>query len=251
MLMAHDEAGAGAPVLLLHAGVADRRMWRPQWDDLAERFRVVRCDLRGFGETPLPPGQFSHADDVAELLDHLDLARTSLVGSSYGGKVALEFAATYPDRVERLVLLCAAFDGLEPTAAAEAFDAREEELIEAGDLEGFVDLNVETWLGPEADERTKNLVRLMQGHALNVQIAAEEDLVPPEPVSPDVDPTRIDGPAVVVSGAHDMDHFRAIAAHLADTMPQARLVELAWAGHLPSLERPEEATALIIEALTN
>jgi 3-oxoadipate enol-lactonase len=247
--MAHDETGDGDPVLLLHSGVADRRMWQQQWDALAARFRVVRCDLRGYGDTPLPPERFANADDVVELLDHLDIERAALVGSSFGGRVALEVAATRPTRVERLVLLCPGFRGLEETAAAEAFEEQEEALSEAGDLDGFVELNVATWLGPEADDAAKDLVRVMVRHAEEVYIAAVSGSGEPELVAIDVDPARIDCPTVVVSGRQDMDHFQAIAAHLADTIPGARLIELEWAGHLPSLERPGETTDLIIEAL--
>ena len=250
MLIAHDDAGSGDPVLLLHAGVADRRVWQAQWDPLATRFRVIRCDLRGFGDTPIPPGRYSNVDDVVTLLDHLGVERTALVGSSFGGRVALEIAATHPDRVSRLVLLCSAFAGLDPTPDAAAFDEREEALVEADDLDGLVELNVATWLGPEADDAARDFVREMQRHAFEVQLAADAEPMQPEMVSVDVDPARIACPAVVVAGRHDMDHFQAIAAHLAETMPRARLVELTWAGHLPGLERPGETADLIIESLT-
>jgi 3-oxoadipate enol-lactonase len=250
MLLAHHEAGAGDPVLLLHAGVADRRMWQAQQDPLAARFRVVQCDMRGWGDTPLPPERFMNAADVVALLDHLGIDRVAIVGSSYGGLVAVEIAATHPDRIERLVLLCPGFRGLEPTADARAFDEREQTLAEAGDLDGLVELNVATWLGPDADESAHALVQTMQRHAFEVQLAADARPEQPEVVPVDVDPAKITCPTTVVSGRHDMDHFRAIAAHLATTIPNARLIELAWAGHLPSLERPKATTDLIIEALS-
>jgi 3-oxoadipate enol-lactonase len=250
MLLAHDEAGSGGPVLLLHAGVADRRMWQPQWEPLAERFRAVSCDMRGWGDTPLPAERFSNAEDVVALLDHLGIDRAAIVGSSYGGRVALEIAATYADRVGRLVLLCPAFRGLDPTADADAFDEREEALAEAGDVDGLVELNMATWLGPDADEPTRELLAEMQRHAFEVQLAADARPEQPELDSVDVDPTLIACPTTVVAGRHDMDLFQAIAAHLATTIPDARLIELDWAGHLPSLERPEETTRLIIDALS-
>ena len=62
--LAHDAEGDGPPLVLIHAGVCDRRMWEPQWRALSERFRTVRCDLRGFGDSPLPPESFNNADDV-------------------------------------------------------------------------------------------------------------------------------------------------------------------------------------------
>jgi pimeloyl-ACP methyl ester carboxylesterase len=246
--MAYDEAGSGEPLVLLHSGVCDRRMWQPQWESLSQSFRVVRPDLRGFGETPLPPGRFSFVGDVVELLDHLSIERACVVGSSLGGRVALELAVTVPERVKRLVLLCPAFQGLEPTPAAVAFDEAEDAFLEGGDVDGFVELNVSTWLGPEADERTRDQVRLMQRRALELQLAAEQGPEPPQLEYVEVDPAAISAPALVVSGRHDMDHFQAIADHLAETMPNARLLRLDWAGHLPSLERPEPVTELIAES---
>lgn len=72
-LLAYDDTGSGTPVVLLHAGIADRRMWREQVGPLAARHRVIALDLRGYGDSELPPTPFAHHDDVAGLLDALDL----------------------------------------------------------------------------------------------------------------------------------------------------------------------------------
>ena len=87
----------------------------------------------------------------------------------------------------------------------------------------------------------------MQRHAFDVQIAAED--VPYEPVRTDPDLTRITASTLLVTGAHDLPDFREIAVHLAGVLPRARHVELDWAGHLPSLERPEAVNALLLEFL--
>jgi pimeloyl-ACP methyl ester carboxylesterase len=154
MILAHDRLGAvGRPsVVLLHAGVADRRMWDPQWAALGARFDVVRADLRGFGESPLPAESYRSADDVVGLLDHLGIAQAALVGASYGGRVALDVASAHHDRVQRLVLLCPSVRGMRRAAALEQFSDSEDALIAAGDVAGAVALNVRTWLGPEASE---------------------------------------------------------------------------------------------------
>lgn len=248
--MTYDDAGSGPAVLLVHAGPADRRMWEPQWAALADRFRVIRCDLRGFGETPLPPERFSFAGDVVVLLDHLEVERAAVVGSSFGGKVALEVATVAPDRVSQLVLLCTAVRGVDPTAAFEAFDKREDALMEADDRDGFVELNVATWVGPEADDDARDLVRTMQRRSLDVQLAAEASGEAPEAEPVEVDPARIDIPTLLVSGGHDMDFFQQIAENLAVTMPNAEHLHLPWAGHLPNLERPAEVTQLLLAHLT-
>ncbi|GGQ28439.1 alpha/beta fold hydrolase [Streptomyces roseolilacinus] len=246
MTLAHDVSGDGPAVVLLHSSVCDRRMWDPQWPALADSgHRVVRCDFRGYGESPVADRPYGDAADVADLLDHLGVDRAVLVGASYGGRVALELAATRPDRVTGLALLCPAMPGHEPGAALRSFDEREEELFEAGDIAGAVELNVRTWLGPEADDEARERVRRMQRHAFEVQAAAEDFSLPGE----QVDLSRITAPCLVVSGAHDLPDFREIAATVARRVPGARHLELPWAGHLPNLERPAPTTDLLTRFL--
>ncbi len=242
-MLNHEVAGDGEPLLLLHSGVCDMRMWDPQWRACGAEHQVLRCDLRGYGGSPVPAERWVDADDVAELLDHLGIDRARVVGSSYGGRVALELAAGRPKRVTGLFLLCPAFRGLPLTPTAARFDAEETALLERGDISGAVELNVRTWLGPAADDATRERVHMMQRQAFEMQLAAGDV---PGPQMADVNPARIDVPAVVVSGGHDMDHFQAIARHLARTMPRGQLLELPSTGHLPSLERLGEITAALL-----
>jgi pimeloyl-ACP methyl ester carboxylesterase len=102
---------------------------------------------------------------------------------------------------------------------------------------------VATWVGPEASAATRDRVRLMQRHAFEVQLAAT-DVPPSHRTEPDLD--AITAPALLVAGAHDLTDFREIAATLADRLPGARHLELGWAGHLPSLERPDTVNQLLI-----
>jgi pimeloyl-ACP methyl ester carboxylesterase len=242
-MLSYDAAGSGPGLMLLHSTVCDRRMWDPQWPILANAgFRVVRCDFRGFGDTPVPQAPWNDAEDVLDLAGELGLGPVAVVGASYGGKVALEIAARWPRQVTALALVSAVMPGHEPSDALRGFGRREGELIEAGDVAGAVELNVDTWLGPAADEATRELVRLMQRHAFEVQMAAAEEYEPAE-VAVDLD--AITAPSLLVSGAMDLPDFPLIAAELAGLLPDARLVELPWAGHLPTLERPDEMTQLL------
>jgi 3-oxoadipate enol-lactonase len=243
VMLSHDVAGTGPALVLLHSTVCDRRMWDPQWPALADAgYRVVRCDFRGFGATPVPQGPHNDAEDVLALLDELGVGPVAVVGASGGGRVALEFAARWPQRVTALALLCAAMPGHEPTDALRDFWQREGELIDADDIAGAVELNVSTWLGPEASEATREQVRLMQRHAFEVQLAAPQEY---EPVKVAIDLGAITAASLVVSGTKDLPDFRLIAARLATLLPGARQVELPRAGHLPTLERPQEMSALL------
>jgi pimeloyl-ACP methyl ester carboxylesterase len=245
----HDDAGTGSPVVLLHAGVADRRMWADLLPQLSVSYRVLAPDLPGYGDAPMAPGPFSNVAEVVGFLDDLDVPSAAFVGASFGGRVALEVATAHPDRVERLVLLCPGLRGLEPTAAAAAFDAEEERLIEGGDVEGAVTLNVDTWLGPDADDAARDLLTRMQRQAFEVQLAADEWPDPPTMVHDEVDLAGIRVPTTVVLGAKDVDWLRTAARRVAADVPGADLVELGWAGHLPALERPAETAALVLDAL--
>ena len=178
---------------------------------------------------------------MLELLDALGIGRAALIASSYGGRVALEIAARWPDRVSALALLCTALPGHEPTADRHSFNEREEVLIEAGDIDGAVELIVDTWLGPDAGDAAREAVRQMQRHAFEVQLAAEEF----EPVTAEFDLAAIQAPCLILSGGHDMADFRQIAARLAGQLTDARHAELPWAGHLPSMERPAAVTDLL------
>ncbi|MEV0781235.1 alpha/beta fold hydrolase [Streptomyces sp. NPDC050433] len=246
-LLSHDVAGAGDTVVLLHSSVCDRRMWDPQWAVLLDAgFRVVRCDFRGYGETPVPDRPNNDADDVLALLDALDIDRAAVVGSSYGGRVAVEFAARWPGRVSALALLCAGSPFHEPTAELDAFDEEEETLIDADDLDGAVELNVRTWLSPEAGDEVREKVRGMQRHAYEVQLAAEEEF---DQVEEESDLSAIKARTLVVSGALDLDYFQQVAADLAVRLADTRHVHLPWGSHLPSLERPDETSALLRDFL--
>jgi 3-oxoadipate enol-lactonase len=234
MTLHHRDEGTGPVVVLLHAGVADLRMWDLPAAELARDHRVVRCDLRGFGGSALAPGaSYSDAEDVLALLDELGLDRFLLVGASYGGYVALQVASAVPEQVERLVLLAAAADLLEPDEGMRAVWQEEGRLVEAGDLAGATELNVRTWLGRDA---------------LEAQVAAGEDVDNRDlPVVPD----RLTMPTEVVVGLRDQAFFVDTGRELARRLPSAHLVELPWAGHLPTLERPEEGLRLLVASLAD
>ena len=247
MTLSHDVSGDGPALVLLHSSVCDRRMWDPQWPVLVDAgYRVVRCDFRGFGDSPVADRPYGDAADVTDLLEHLGIEQAALVGASYGGQVALEMAATRPHAVTALVLLGSAMPGHLPGPALRSFAEREDALFEAGDLAGAVELNVETWLGPEAGDETRDRVRGMQRHAFEVQSAAQEEFTPAEA---QVDLSQIKAPCLAVSGAHDLADFREIAARLPERIPGARHLELPWAGHLPGLERPGAVADLLTQFL--
>lgn len=248
-MLAFDDEGRGPAVLLLHSGITDRRMWRPQLPTLAASHRVLTPDLPGFGRTPPTDGGDDAPAAIVDLLDQGRIERAAVVGSSLGGRIALELVDRFPDRVGRLVLLAPAYRWIPASPDAVAFAAEEERLLREGAIDAAVDLNVSTWLGPEADPETVELTRSMLRNLYESRLATGRLLVSPFPESPEPDLPAIPVPTTVVSGALDLPHFRAVADHLVARIPDSTAVRLPWAAHLPSLERPGEMTRMLTRLL--
>jgi 3-oxoadipate enol-lactonase len=222
-------------IVLVHSGVCDARMW--------DGFDVpgLRHELRGFGQTPLPPsGSFSHAGDLIEALGGEPAA---MVGASYGGWVCLQVAAVRPELVTDLVLLGAPVPDHDWSEEMEDFARDEEGLLEQGDLRGAAILNADFWL--ESAE-PRDLVIEMQERAF--QLEAESEAEGQEPES--IDLTAITARTLVGVGELDKRDFHDIAERLAREIPQTESVVIPGAGHLPSLDRPEATASVICRFLS-
>ena len=137
--LAYEVTGAGPPVLLVHGFGLDMRMWDPQVEHLAGRFRVVRYDCRGFGASgPFDPAHgYTHAGDLLALLDHLSIGQAVLAGLSFGGRVVMQAALAAPARVRGLALLDAVLDGVSwDPESAEALDEASRQARARGMLAG-------------------------------------------------------------------------------------------------------------------
>jgi len=245
--LAVEVTGAGErAVVLVHAGIADMRMWEPLLPELPPDRRIVRYDMRGFGASVLPPGPVSNARDLIALLDALELDRVALVGASFGGRVALEVASNWPERVRGLALLGSALPGRDWSARFREYDAAEEGALERGDLDAAVELNLRMWVDGsrepgEVEPSVRELVADMQRRIYELQEGVDAELE-----SLDIDLRRIDAPTVVAVGEHDVEDFHAIARDLAASIPNAAgPAVVAGAAHLPALERPAEVARLI------
>ena len=246
--------GEGPDVLLLHAGIADSRMWEPLADRLvAAGYRTVAPDLQGFGQTPLEPGVVSNTADLLAVLDELGIERAAVVGASFGGRVALELALRAPQRVRALALLASGLDAFEWSDALDVFDAEETAALEREDVEDAVRANVRMWVtrrGRAADPAVVELVATMQRDAFAAQIGVDAEFEPNDP--PVAERLREIGvPALVLAGADDVEDFRRIGERLAAEMPNAEpLVVVEGAAHLPALERPDDVAAVLVPFLT-
>jgi pimeloyl-ACP methyl ester carboxylesterase len=144
---ADDSGGAGRPVVLLHPGVGDSRIWEPVLPALTASWRVIRYDARGFGRSPAPAVKFSLLADLITVLDHLGLDRVAIAGCSQGGGSALGLALEHPARVSALALLCPGIPGYPwpEQPDDDELDAEYERALTAGDVEALAGLMQHVW----------------------------------------------------------------------------------------------------------
>ena len=152
----------GPPLILTGSLGTELSMWDPQMPPLAERFRVLRYDLRGHGASEVPPGPYSFSDlghDLLALMDELEIERASLCGLSIGGMISMWLAAHAPERVERLVLFCTS------AYLGSAYAERAAAVRERG-LEPIADAVIERWFTPGFDPEVDGaLPPRARGHA--------------------------------------------------------------------------------------
>jgi pimeloyl-ACP methyl ester carboxylesterase len=245
-------------VLLVHAGICDSRMWEPQWATFPRAHRTIRCDLRGFGEMPMPPAPFSNARDLADLIESLDAGPAAVVGVSMGALVALDLTLGRPDLVSALVAVGATLPDHDWSAEVEEFDAAELAAFEAGDLDTAVELNLRMWVdGPrrrpeDVDPEVRAKVAAMQRRAFELQLGADDEIVD-EPLIPDLGDRlgEIGLPALVAVGELDCDDMLAISERLASEIPGARHEVLPGVAHVPSMERPADFDELVLDFLVS
>lgn len=229
--------------VLLHAGVADSRMYRQQLQTLAP---ARALDLPGFGQTQAGP---ETPDDRTFIRDHLPEAPATLIGTSHGGRLALELALESPERVAALVLVGPGLAGHEWSAEVRAFGAEEEAALERGDLDAAVEANVNLWLADDVDPEVRSLVADMQRNAFRLQ--ERHDFPPIPPLEPPASARlgEIGVPTLVVTGSEDVRDIHEIAEKLHAGIPGAERASIAGSGHLPSLERPDEFDRVVLSFL--
>jgi pimeloyl-ACP methyl ester carboxylesterase len=236
--------GDGVPILLLHGWALDRRVWLPQLEGLADRHRLIAIDRRGFGRSSAPPGLAAETGDVLTVMTALGIEKAVIAGMSQGGRIALRFAVTHPDRVAGLILQGAPLDGFAPAPRHE--DAIPLSSYAALAREGRLERMKELWRGhalmraatPEARARIDALVAAYQGR----------DLLNPGPDSvasltealEDVYP-----PALIVTGEHDTPWRQLVGDALAYGLPHSHRARIAGADHLCNLTHPQAYNDLV------
>jgi 3-oxoadipate enol-lactonase len=249
----YERAGSGFPVIFLHAGIADSRMWEPEVEAFAKHFDLIRPDQRGFGQSDLPATRWSAIADLLEIMDSLGLKPAHLVGCSMGGELAIDFALDHPERVSKLVLVGPSISGANFGKKYPDLWAPVKAADEAHDLAALNQAEMKLFLaGPKRsvdkiDKRLRDLFQDMNGKALlsDFDSAPNDDLDPPalERLG------EISAPALVVIGDEDVPPVQDAVDVLMQKLKGARKAVIHDAAHLPNLEHPEEFNRVVLDFL--
>ncbi|ANY08179.1 alpha/beta fold hydrolase [Pseudonocardia sp. HH130630-07] len=248
------DTGAGHPVVLLHGGVLDHRMWEPQITPLAQEYRVIAPDLRGHGRASTPVVPFRHGDDVAALLRALDLGPATLVGISLGAGTATDTALDHPDVVDSLVLSGAGSsvpDFRDPwtTELLADWAAAERNRDAARWLEIFLRIGI----GPyrevaDVDPTVTNAIRAIATDTLTRHVPDGSPVLPTPGDRPLERATTLRVPVRAVIGTLDSDDHIRMPREIAEAAG-GDVIEIPGAAHYPNLEQPEAFTATVLDFL--
>ncbi len=245
-----ESRGGGDPVLLLHSGLVDSRMFDAQMVSLADAgFRGVRFDFRGFGQSERPQGPYSDLDDTVAVLAALEIERAALVGSSKGGAVALGVATEHADRVRALILAGSGIPGYPDwSPRMRAIWDEVDDAVKAGELDRAHELDMSPWvltLGEPSDDLIRE-IGYENAHALT--IPEELETWPTEPLEPRLG--DVTAPTLVVVGDRDIPEMLAIADLLAERIPHAEgPVVIEGADHLVPTRRPTQFDRAMLDFL--
>ena len=257
----YEVAGSGHPLTLIHGMLLDRRSWDDQFDVFARQYKVLRYDMRGWGDSAQEQAEppFSPRQDLLSLLDSLHINTSYLLGLSGGGAVALDFTLEHPDKVDALILVSSGISGyqLRMTETIQAFIGQYYGALQQKDIASAVEATVRFWT--DGPRRTPEQVsaqaraRITEMSTQHIQrhgdpMAHQQHMLPLEP--PAVNRlAEVKVPALVVVGEEDAPETIEIADALEQGIAGAKKVVLAGTAHHPNMEKPEEFNRVVLDFL--
>jgi pimeloyl-ACP methyl ester carboxylesterase len=245
-----ETAGKGSPVVLIHGGQMDCRMWDDQFRDYAKDFQVIRYDVRGFGKSIFPNYPFSSVKDLCCLLDFLRVKKAQLVGLSLGGRIAIDFALAHPERVQSLVLVGSGLSGFAWSAASNKAYL---DILQASQ-EGREEAANEFWLkdpymapameNPAVAKRIRAIcLENVRNNLLNPVMERDQRLSAIDRLG------SITAPTLIVVGSRDVPDIQKIVEKLKHDIPHARKVVIEGSGHIVNMEKCQEFDGVVLPFL--
>ncbi len=254
----YEADGGGHPLVLIHAGFLDSRMWDAQFAIFSEKFRVIRYDVRGFGRSDRPRQNYSDRKDLFDLLKHLDIKSASLIGVSNGGRIALDFTVDYPEMVNALVLIGTGVSGYEVSGPDEEkiwepldkAEKLQEEAMKANRVSEAVKIDIDLWASAQRPASRERIFAIaMDNSSTQADTPGRLQVRPSPPVFKRL--SEIQTPTLLIVGDRDVKGMQLISQRLHMLIPNSKLIVLQGADHIANMSRPEEFDRAVMEFLEN
>lgn len=253
----YEEAGEGETLVLAHAGFVDSGMWDGQWGAFAEKYHVVRFDMRGYGRSSLADKPISRRGEFGAVLDHLKVEKAHLLGCSMSGATVIDYTLEHPERVLSLIALSAVPNGFEMQGEPPAELMQMMQAAQKGDLEKVNDLQIRIWVdGPSRKPEQVDRVVRERAAGMN-KIAVENgtfmkaDMEPLDPLTPPA-AGRLDSinlPTLIIAGALDNSEIVRATGVMEQEIKGAKKVIMADVAHVPNMEKPNEFNQIVLDFL--
>jgi len=244
----YEIAGQGHPLVLIHGGQLDRRMWDDQFQAFAEHYRVIRYDVRGYGKSAVATKPFASEEDLYALLKSQNVEKVYLVGLSLGGRIAIDFTITHPEMVDALVPVGAGLSGFQFLS-----NPSYPSILEAAQRGNFAQAE-ELWLKTgymaPATENPALASRIRELAMDNAHVWLDNPLLERALKPPAIERlSAVRVPTLIVVGNRDVLSIHEIAGILQARIPGARTVVIEGAGHIVNMEQPREFNRVVLDFL--
>ena len=241
--------GKGEPVILIHGGLVDSRMWDAQVPELEKHFQVIRYDLRGFGKSPASAEPVSHIDDLRTLMQSLKIGKATIIGLSLGGMIAIDFALQHPEMVDKLILAGSALRGYDYKPIGNRDPIYE--AAKKGNISTAVDLwmNDSVFVTARADPDVEKKMREMLRDNSKAWTASAKTIWPKQPSIERL--SEINLPTLIIVGDKDNENIVAIADVLKEKIARSQKQVMTNTGHHMNMENPQQFNAIVLQFLSN
>ncbi len=248
----YETAGEGTPLVLIHAGFLDNRMWNEQFQKFAKNLRVIRYDVRGYGRSSKPSGEYSDAEDLFTLLKHLKIESASILGVSNGGRIALDFVSVHPSMVNSLILVSPGIRGYKSSGPEE--DREWEELDNKGDLQDLaisenriddaINIDLEIWASAQSATSKSRILEIATANShIHKNPPNKLQKSPEPPAFTKLNQIRI--PTILIVGDQDVKGMQLMTKRLHELIPGSKLKVIRGADHIANMSRSAEFNAIV------
>lgn len=249
----YSMTGEGEPLVLIHGNFNDSRIWEYQIESLSNYYNVICYDLRGYGQSDSPVSSFSHFEDLKELFESLEIQKGTIIGSSLGGSVAIDFALQYPEFVKALILVTPSINGCRYPLRVTFEAIKSMSLLKSKGFEiaiqKFICNPYWEYLFPpqhrqEAREKVLRTIRTQKNfYSWDFKLA-----VPRKPYANKL-LSEIHVPTLIILSDLDKAFNIKVGEHVHKSIENSKKSVLSDCGHLPFIEKPDEFNTVVLDFL--